>query len=130
MKIAIPTENGVLCPHFGHCRQFTFIEINTTDKKIIDTRVDTPPLHEPGVLPRWLEQMDCDLVIAGGMGQRAIALFRNAGIKVLSGAPSKKPEEIVADYLAGQLNLSANLCDEPGFHEGGHKDCSHKNRQH
>ena len=34
-----------------------------------------PPPHEPGVLPGWLHHLGADVIIAGGMGQRAISLF-------------------------------------------------------
>ena len=35
MKIAIPTAEGKLCAHFGHCEIFTFAEINPETKEII-----------------------------------------------------------------------------------------------
>ena len=34
MKIAIPTADGKLCPHFGHCEAFTFAEIDEATKEI------------------------------------------------------------------------------------------------
>jgi len=126
MKIAIPTAEGLLCPHFGHCQEFTFLDVDTAEKKILNIESKVPPPHEPGVLPKWLEQHDCNLVIVGGMGQRAISLLENAGVVVVSGAPSKRPEDIVRDYLDGQLMVGGNLCSEPGFHAGGHTDCGNR----
>jgi predicted Fe-Mo cluster-binding NifX family protein len=35
MKIAIPTSQGKLCQHFGHCEEFVFIEVDENTKKII-----------------------------------------------------------------------------------------------
>ena len=49
MKIAIPTADGVLCPHFGHCQHFTIVEIDPESKSIIKSEAMTPPPHEPGV---------------------------------------------------------------------------------
>jgi len=116
MKIAIPTANGVLCPHFGHCQQFAVIEVDPDTKTIIKSEAMTPPPHEPGVFPSWLSQMGCSLIIGGGMGGRAIAMFQQSGIKVVIGAPSGKPEDIVMAYLNDELSTGANLCDEPAFH--------------
>ena len=34
MKIAIPTAEGKLCAHFGHCESFTFAKINPVTNEI------------------------------------------------------------------------------------------------
>jgi len=121
MKIAIPTADGVLCPHFGHCQQFAIVNVDPETKSIKSSEMLTPPPHEPGVLPAWLSQMGCNLIIAGGMGGRAIGMFQQSGIEVVMGAPNGKPEEIVMTYLKGELTTGANPCDEPAFH--GKKSC-------
>ena len=36
MKIAIPTANGKLCSHFGHCESFTFVDVDLSKKEIIE----------------------------------------------------------------------------------------------
>ena len=45
----------------------------------------TPPPHEPGLLPRGCTNKGSNVVIAGGMGQRAQQLFAQSGIRVLVG---------------------------------------------
>jgi predicted Fe-Mo cluster-binding NifX family protein len=45
------------------------------------------------------------------MGQRALGLFAQRGIHVVTGAPAKTPECLVADYLAGKLAMGTNVCD-------------------
>ncbi len=108
-KAAVPLANGVLCNHFGHCERFAVV--NVKDGKI-DGKVElTPPPHEPGVLPRWLSEQGVDLVIAGGMGQRAIGLFAERGVRVITGAPVMDPESLVQQYLEGTLVTGANVCD-------------------
>ncbi len=57
MKIAIPTVDGVLCPHFGHCQQFAIVNVDPETKSIKSSEMLTPPPHEPGVLPAWLSDM-------------------------------------------------------------------------
>jgi len=111
MKIAIPTAEGLLCPHFGHCEQFAIIDVDREERLIKSTEMVTPPPHEPGVLPAWLSQMGCNLIIAGGMGGRAIELFRQNGVDVVIGAPTVKPEEIVMAHLKGELQTGQNACD-------------------
>lgn len=111
MKIAIPVAEGKLCMHFGHCEQFALLEVDEKAKKVTGKRMLTPPPHEPGVLPRWLHKEGANVIIAGGMGQRAQALFAENGIKVVVGAPAESPEALVSQYLAGTLVSGTNVCD-------------------
>jgi predicted Fe-Mo cluster-binding NifX family protein len=109
MKFAIPLAQGVLCAHFGHCQEFAILE--TEDGQIKGKELLTPPPHEPGVLPRWLQELGVNVVIAGGMGRRAQDLFNQNGIRVVVGAPSGEPESLIQNYLAGTLTTGENLCD-------------------
>ena len=111
MKIAIPTTGGQLATHFGHCDQFAIVEVDPEKMAILDTTFLTPPPHEPGVLPRWLHEQGANVIIAGGMGQRAQILFAEQNIQVLVGAPADTPEATVSAYLEGNLATGGNLCD-------------------
>lgn len=111
MKIAIPVANGLLNLHFGHCKAFAIMEVDSDTKQIsARTNIDAPP-HEPGVLPRWLGERDVDLVITGGMGQQAKTLFAQQSIDVIVGAPADTPENLVQSYLDGSLVSGVNACD-------------------
>lgn len=109
MKIAIPLAEGKLTAHFGHCQEFAVIDV--TDNQITGKEIMVPPPHEPGVLPAWLHEKGADVIIAGGMGQRAIELFQQNDIKVVTGAPPMEPEALVTQYLAQTLESGKNLCD-------------------
>lgn len=109
MKFAIPLAQGVLCAHFGHSEKFAIVD--TEDGQIKSKELLTPPPHEPGALPRWLQQLGVNVVIAGGMGQRAQHLFTQSGIKVVVGAPGEDPEFLIHNYLKGTLVTGVNLCD-------------------
>lgn len=111
MKIAIPTSKGLLCPHFGHCDEFTIVDVDPESKAITQTQTLAAPEHEPGLLPRWLHEKGATIIIAGGMGTRAQGLFQQNGIDVCVGAPVSSPAEIVDAYLSGTLKTEANLCD-------------------
>ena len=106
---AVPTAEGKLCAHFGHCQEFALIE--TENGKITATTMQTPPPHEPGVLPAWLHEQGADIILAGGMGSRAQQLFIEKGIKVVTGAPVDIPESLVNKYLSDTLPTGSNLCD-------------------
>jgi Mrp family chromosome partitioning ATPase/predicted Fe-Mo cluster-binding NifX family protein len=108
-KVAIPLAEGRLCNHFGHCEQFALIRVK---EGLIDGKeLHTPPTHEPGVLPRWLADLGVNLILAGGMGQRALSLFTEQGIRVITGSPSQEPETLVQWYLSGTLESGPNVCD-------------------
>ena len=111
MRIAIPLANGVLSMHFGHCEQFALVDVDESTRTIGSVTCLTPPAHEPGVLPRWLPEQGADVIIAGGMGQRAQALFTQNGIEVVVGAPVEKPEALAASFLSGTLEAGRNVCD-------------------
>ncbi|MDY0212181.1 MAG: NifB/NifX family molybdenum-iron cluster-binding protein [Desulfuromonadaceae bacterium] len=111
MKIAIPTANDLLAMHFGHCETFTLVTVDPEQKSITAQETVEAPPHEPGLLPRWLAQQDVNLIIAGGMGNRAQDLFRTQGIEVIVGAPAKKPAELAQIYLHDKLTPGTNLCD-------------------
>ncbi len=109
MKFAIPLAEGKLTAHFGHCQEFALVEVEDNQIKSKETLV--PPPHEPGVLPKWLHEQGADVIIAGGMGGRALDLFAQNGIKVMIGAPTLTPEELVEQYLDDSLQTGANVCD-------------------
>lgn len=111
MKIAIPTAEGKLCMHFGHCAVFTMLDIDPETKTITATEELVPPPHEPGVLPAWLAEQGANTIIAGGMGQRAQNLFIEQNIEVIVGAPAEDPQIIAETYLAGNLSTGTNACD-------------------
>ena len=120
-KIAIPLENGVLSAHFGHCQKFAIVEVD--NNRIIDVKELTPPEHAPGLYPPWLAKYGITDVIAGGMGQKAIAIFNQNDINVFVGAPINSAEDLVSDFINDRLELSANYC-KPGEHKR-HDGCSH-----
>jgi predicted Fe-Mo cluster-binding NifX family protein len=111
MRIALPTANGALAMHFGHCEVFTIITVDETAKCVTNKEELVPPPHEPGVLPKWLGEQNVDMIIAGGMGQRAQDLFSAQNINVLVGASAKPLDELVQDYLNGALVTGENVCD-------------------
>lgn len=111
MRIAIPLAEGKLSMHFGHCQTFALVDVETGDTPILSIKEVEPPAHEPGVLPKWLGDQGVSVIIAGGMGQHALSLFKEQGIEVAVGAPADSPHELVNAYLTDTLKSGTNACD-------------------
>jgi predicted Fe-Mo cluster-binding NifX family protein len=109
MRIAVPTFDGKLCMHFGHCQHFTLVDVE--DAEIKSVEATTPPPHAPGVLPTWLHEQGATIIIASGMGMRAQNLFTQNDIEVVVGASIMEPEELVKQYISGTLEAGDNICD-------------------
>lgn len=106
---AVPTQNGKLCAHFGHCEKFAIVE--TDEGKITKDEFIAPPVHQPGVYPKFLADMGVSTIIAGGMGQQAQNLFAENNIEVFIGVDSEEPMKLVETYLNNELKDGNNLCD-------------------
>ena len=111
MRIAIPLASGKLALHFGHCEAFALLDVDPGAGTLLGREDVAAPPHQPGLLPLWLAERGAEVILAGGMGQRARELFAEQGIQVLVGASSETPERLVADYLAGALAAGENPCD-------------------
>lgn len=109
MRIAIPCVENKLCMHFGHCDQFAIVDVDA--EKVTAVEHLTPPPHEPGLLPRWLHEKGVNLIIAGGMGQRAQTLFASNDIQTVVGAPCETPEALAVAWINGTLTSGENACD-------------------
>lgn len=119
MRIAVPTANEKLCQHFGHCEVFTFIDVDEETRTIKNVEEIVPPEHIPGVIPPWVAEQGATVVLAGGMGARAVQLFEMANIDVLTGCLASTPREAAEKYLAGTLEQGINGCSEHSCGEGG-----------
>ena len=80
----------------------------------------TPPPHAPGLFPRWLREQGAQVIIVGGIGQRALAIFAQEGIEVRAGEPDASVEALALAYLNGQLVNEPEGCAHHHDAEGGH----------
>ena len=106
--IAIPSNGEEVSQHFGHCSKFYLITVdgnNILKKEFIDN-----PGHQPGFLPGFLNEKGVNCIIAEGMGTRAIALFQENKIEVITGA-SGSLDKLIEEYLKGSLKTEDNICD-------------------
>jgi ATP-binding protein involved in chromosome partitioning len=127
ITIAIPSAEGRLHGHFGGCREFTLVQADPGQRKVISLRQVTPPPHAPGLFPRWLRELGADVVIVGGIGQRALTLFAQQGIQIRAGEPGATPEALATAYLNGQLATEPAGCTHHHHDTEGHQ---HDTGQH
>ena len=114
MKIALPLRDGLIDGHFGHCEYFTVITVEN-NKITNEERVDPPKGCgcKSNIIP-ILAQMGVTEMLAGNMGQGAVNILAQHGIKVYRGC-SGAPSEAVMQWLAGTVSDSGSSCTE---HEG------------
>jgi predicted Fe-Mo cluster-binding NifX family protein len=130
ITIAIPATAGCLDGHFGGCTQFAFVTAEPDQRKIVSVRTVAAPPHQPGFFPLWLREQGANVVIAGGIGRRALMLFAQYGIEVRAGEPGAAVEALATAYLNGQLVNEPEGCAHHHDADGGHDhhhggDCHH-----
>lgn len=108
MRIALASEDqlgleGQVSMHFGRCPYYTVVDMDGDQVK--SWRVVANPYHGnhvPGKVPEFIHSQQANVMIAGGMGPRAIEFFDGYGIEAVTGA-SGKIQDVLAAYLRGEL---------------------------
>jgi len=116
IKVAFASEENMglesrLAYHFGRCPYYVFVEIE--DGEIKGVEVKENPFfgsHVPGAVPQFIADEGAKVIIAGGMGPRALDLFRRLNVQPITGVTGRV-KDILEDYLAGKLG-GAEPCDD------------------
>ena len=117
MKIGVTTENGVICGHFGHAKNFSVFTVE--DGKIVSREeLDTQGNHCSS-MPDFVLQNKIDVIITSGMGQGAIDGLAAKGVKSFSGIIGD-PQIAVENYMAGKLEDAGANCAGHGDHSSCH----------
>lgn len=110
LKIALASENpnGLDAPlgkHFGRAPFYTLVEVDSDRKFVSVASVPNPCVgaHQPGMAPQFLQQQGAKVIIAGGVGARAIAMFADYGIEVVSGVAGRV-RDILEAYLENLIS--------------------------
>jgi predicted Fe-Mo cluster-binding NifX family protein len=124
MRIAISADDNrgldsVVSPHFGRCPYYVLVDVDDRQVRQVNA-VENPyyGYHQPGQVPSFIESQGADVMLAGGMGRRAIALFQQCGIEPVTGA-SGTVHHALEQYLGGALQGAAP-CRESLAH--GHEE--------
>jgi predicted Fe-Mo cluster-binding NifX family protein len=107
--IAVAAEDnrglqGQVSMHFGRCPYFTVVEV--LDGAIQGARaVENPHYgnHQPGAVPQFIHSLGANVILAGGMGPRAVQMFHGFGIDVATGAIGRV-DKVLGAYLSGELS--------------------------
>lgn len=119
MKIAVPTRDGRIDDHFGHCAYYT---IYTVEGKQIQSKETLPSPEGCGCksnIAYDLQAMGVTVMLAGNMGNGALNKLQGCGITVVRGC-SGTVDEVLNAYLYGFIVDSGVACNAHGEHECGH----------
>jgi predicted Fe-Mo cluster-binding NifX family protein len=116
MRIMIATDgkNGLgsqISSHFGRCPSYMLIDIEGHEIKSLQD-IENPFYyhHEPGQIPTFISEQGADVMIAGGMGQKAIGFFQRLGIEAISNASGTALRSL-ALYIMGELHGAEPCAD-------------------
>jgi len=117
MRVAISAEgnqglDSTVSPHFSRCPYYVLVDLDGAQVKQVEV-VNNPAYrrHQPEQMHRFIKDQQADAMLAGGMGQRAIALLNRHGIEAVTGA-SGTAQQALTQYLEGTLRGAAP-CREP-----------------
>ncbi|WP_419559598.1 NifB/NifX family molybdenum-iron cluster-binding protein [Phocaeicola plebeius] len=120
-KIALPTRNGLIDDHFGHCEFYTIFTVDE-ENRISRTQV-LPSPQCCGCKSDIASKLQADgvtVMLAGNMGAGALAKLSACGIEVIRGCHGSVIE-VAEAYLAGKIQDSGVGCDH--HHEDGEHQC-------
>jgi predicted Fe-Mo cluster-binding NifX family protein len=113
--IAIPTRDGMVDDHFGHCAYYTVVTLDEEGEILKRERLDSPEgCGCKSDIARVMQEMGITLMLAGNMGMGAYNKLTAHGIAVIRGCHGKV-DDVLGAYLNGELKDSLEACD--------HHDC-------
>ena len=125
MRIAISADtndglNSLVGAHFGRCPYFALVEVEGMEVKGVNV-VDNPfySNHSPGEVPGFIRSQGADVMLAGGMGRRAVMCFEQMGIQAATGAAGTVYQALQS-YLGGELQGVKPCAESEAHHAAGH----------
>lgn len=107
--------------HFGRCPFFTVVDVEDGEVTKVES-VANPYFnaHSPGQVPNFIKQQRADVMLAGGMGRRAIAIFKEFGIQCSTGSFGSVRRAVEA-FTSGSA-FEASPCRESIEHSRGRSE--------
>jgi predicted Fe-Mo cluster-binding NifX family protein len=121
VRIAVPSRDGLVDAHFGHCKEFIVFAIGDDGSLSSETALPAPAGCgcRSGVAAD-LAGAGVTHLVAGNMGDGAVRVLSAHGIGVTRGI-SGDARKAALDFAAGKLADSGAGCSSHGH---GH-ECSH-----
>lgn len=126
MRIAVTADDdrGLESPvghHLGRSPYIVIVDIE--DDLFGHAEVFANPQcqgHQHGAIPTFVRDLGAEVMLSGGMGRHANALFEQYDIQRASGAAGTV-RQAISDFLAGKLS-GVEPCPGEGAHEGHSHD--------
>ena len=116
-KIAVPTREGAVDDHFGHCAYYTIFSINDQGEVIKTENLDSPQgCGCKSNIASVMQSMGITLMLAGNMGEGAYNKLNQHGIEVIRGCKGDV-NDVVRAYLDGKLSDNGAGCADHNCHE-------------
>ena len=116
MRVAVASTGGRVARHFGRCEEFVIAEVEGGSFRVVE-RVRNPGPDPSGSLPRLLKRKGVELVVTGGIGEKAKRWLSELGISVIEGA-TEEVGEALSLLSEGRLEGGKGLCDHSCKREG------------
>lgn len=116
MKIAVPSRDGLVDEHFGHCKEFIVYRVE--GQALVEEKT-IPSAEGCGCksgIAAELAREGVTQLVAGNMGEGAVRVLASHGIAVVRGA-SGGARATVEGFLAGRVKDSGEGC---AAHAEGH----------
>ena len=111
MKIAVPTREGVVDNHFGHCHHYTIFTVNDGVVKMKEILPSPQGCGCKSGIALVLRQKGVQVMLAGNIGEGARNVLEGQEIKVIRGC-SGDIDALVKAYLAGEVIDNGEVCDQ------------------
>lgn len=108
MKVCIPTEgkrglDESVSHHFGRAPAYAIVDSDTMDCRFIDNKSEH--FGGMGKPPEIIAETGAEVVLASGMGPRAMQMLAERRIKIYCGISGTVRESVEA-FKAGKLSLA------------------------
>ncbi len=116
MKICIPTmgEGGMqeaVCQHFGRAPAFTMIDLDNGEIKVLPN--EGQHMGGMGLPTETIFAAGVQVMIVGGLGPKAVAMFNQEGVDVFVGATGTV-KDAIDDWRSEMLSRASldNACKD------------------
>lgn len=133
MRIAVSVDeerglSSIVSPHFGRCPYYVLVDLEGQEVQQV-TAVPNPyyDQHQRGKVPGFIHSQGAEVMLTGGMGRRALALFEQYGVEAVTGAYGTV-QRALEGYLGGELR-GADACGKSMGHGHEHEPAGEQYEQ-
>jgi predicted Fe-Mo cluster-binding NifX family protein len=122
MKVAFSSDDNkgldsTIAHHFGRCPFYVFVEIE--GEEVTSIQGEENPYyqsHVPGAVPKYIAEKNAQIIVAGGMGPRAVSLFEELNISPVVGAAGLVRDALTR-IIKGEYSTVTKKSYDPSKHD-------------